>query len=277
MSSKSKQAERNAQKRAAKKDSKDEPEPVSASSSVVPTFGLLGDRLKKLFLGACLVKVAPQLQPLLQGQNGFGKKDEPKKEEEEPKKEENETENKQEETEETSAKQTEDLHTAEGLFSYLGARLQWFNTLGLAEPASAQEAKDKWLMMKGLEVDGGAKKAKRGNPAMDRIMKNVYEFLPQYLHVLLVLLCLRALLFRSWFACLPWLVGYQAASLLVPLEMTKDVPLKFRVVATAAFNGLVWLFVLYELLRQVWWIELFFTLPGFIIVHAYVAKPLDGK
>merc|ERR1719201_3089959 len=139
-------------------------------------------------------------------------------------------------------------------------------------------------MMKGLEVDGGAKKAKRGNPAMDRIMKNVYEFLPQYLHVLLVLLCLRALLFRSWFACLPWLVGYQYLSLWVPLDgipqlpqvPVEKCPLKFRVAASVGIHALVWLFFVYEILWGMWFFEKGMVI-GLFCYHGYATRPADKR
>merc|ERR1719291_663206 len=89
---------------------------------------------------------------------------------------------------------------------------------------------------------------------MDRIITNLYNNLPQYLHVMLFIFMLSALLFRSWFACLPWLVLYQYLSLVVPLETLEKVPqvplskvpLKFRVAGTMAIHALVWLFFLYE-------------------------------
>merc|ERR1711871_1856305 len=122
------------------------------------------------------------------------------------------------------------------------------NSLGLAEPASAEEALCAWKDLKDLEIDYGPRPRKNQSPGLDRMKVNVHNNFVQYLHVLLALMMLRAFLFRSWFACLPWLVGYQAASLLLPLEMTKDVPLKFRVAATMFFHALVLFFFVYEFL-----------------------------
>eukprot|EP00929_Paragymnodinium_shiwhaense_P047332 TRINITY_DN23_c4_g1_i1.p1 TRINITY_DN23_c4_g1~~TRINITY_DN23_c4_g1_i1.p1 ORF type:complete len:278 (+),score=119.09 TRINITY_DN23_c4_g1_i1:92-925(+) len=274
----SKQAERNAQKRAAKKATQEEETAAPTSASGPPTPGMLVEQLSTLFKGACIVKMAPKLVELLKQQGDAPKAEEPKKEEKEEKKEEEEEdkkdENAQESTEDKPAA-AQDYETAEGLWAVCNERLQWYNTLGLAAPASPQDAQDKWFVLKGLEVDFGPKKARRGNPALDRMMKNVYDFLPQYLHILLVLMCLRSLLFRSWFACLPWLVGYQAASLLVPLDKTKDVPLKFRVAATAGIHALVWLFLVYELLVKITWFELIMLVPGIFAFHTYAAKPLE--
>merc|ERR1719453_2100621 len=142
--------------------------------------------------------------------------------------------------------------------------------------------------MKGLEFDGGPRAKKRGSPAMDRIFKNIESFLPQYIHLLLALMMLRAFLFRSWFACLPWLVGYQYLSLWVPLEgpfqpmpQVPDVgehlekcPIKFRVAASVGIHVLVWLFFLYEALWKMWFFEKFLVL-GLIAYHAYAVRPSD--
>merc|ERR1719188_2002883 len=115
---------------------------------------------------------------------------------------------------------------------------------------------------------------------MDRIVTNLYNNLPQYLHVLLFVFMLNCLLFRSWFACLPWLVFYQTLSLALPLETLErlpqvqlgKVPLKFRVAATMAIHALVWLFFLYEAIwRCNFLIE--FLAVGLIVAHALCVVP----
>merc|ERR1719478_458533 len=100
--------------------------------------------------------------------------------------------------------------------------------------------------MKGMEIDFGPR-AKKGSPGMDRIKINLYANAVQYAHVLLALMMLRAFLFRSYFACLPWLACYQVLSLFVPLEGLPQLPqvpvekveAKFRVVGAVALHALV--------------------------------------
>lgn len=268
MSAKSKQAERNAQKRAAKKNTQeDEPAPVSGGTE--GSFATLLERGKALLLDACIVTVLPKLPELMKEQPGQKKEE---KKEEEKKEEESE-----EKKDDSSGEKADD--SADAIFATLSSRLQWYNTLGLGEPKSSGDAKDVWLVMKDLELDSGPRKVRKGSPGIDRVLKNLCTYLPQYMHVLLALMCFRAFFFRSWFACLPWLVGYQAASLLVPVELTnsKDIPMKFRVAATAAFHVLVVLFFFYEfiwkllpIIEHIFWV-------GLIVLHAYVAKPIGTK
>merc|ERR1711862_344493 len=111
----------------------------------------------------------------------------------------------------------------------------------------------------------------RGNPALDRMKTNLCVNMRQYLHMLLALMMLRAFLFRSFFACLPWLFGYQLLSLALPLEnMAKlpQVPLekvrpKFRVSGALGLHALVWLFFLYEALWKMHFIEKFLVIGLF--------------
>merc|ERR1712226_741659 len=97
-----------------------------------------------------------------------------------------------------------------------------YNILGLGLPANAETVKFAWIAFKNLEFDGGPRARKKGTPGMDRIKVNLERNLPQYVHILFALMCLRTLLFRSWFACLPWLVGYQFLSLLIPMELIRE-------------------------------------------------------
>ncbi|CAL1132031.1 unnamed protein product, partial [Cladocopium goreaui] len=171
--------------------------------------------------------------------------------------------------------------TASSTFALLVSRMAWMNSLGLAEPKNAEDAVGKWQQMRKLEVDGGPRKSKRGSPSFDRIVVNFSQFLPQYFHALLVLAMLHAFLFRSYFACLPWLVLWQTVSLLIPLETMEKVPqvplsqcpVKFRVAATLALNGLMLLFFAWELL---WRMNFFvkFLVVGLLTLHAHSVKPL---
>merc|ERR1719401_2680202 len=109
---------------------------------------------------------------------------------------------------------------------------------------------------------------------------NVTNMMPQYIHVLLALMTLRAFVFRSYFACLPWLLLYQFISVKLPLDKLPEVPalpldkvdVKFRLAVTVVLNALVWLFFVYEAVWRVWWPEKFLWLTP-ICVHAYIVNP----
>jgi len=264
---KSKQADRKAEKKAEKKDD----EPAAAASS-----GDFVGRAKALFMGACIVQNGPKLQALLQG-DAVAEAPAVKKEEKET------------EGEDAAAPATEEKETKEGsgdaakdMFNSLCEQMTWCNVLGLAEPASGQDAMQAWLALKGLELDFGPRAKRRGSPGMDRIMTNMTNNLPQYIHLLLSLMMLRSLLFRSFFACLPWLVGYQVLSLMIPLTNLpqlpqvplEQVPTKFRVAGTLALHALVWLFFLYEALWMTYFFEKF-PLIGLFLYHAYAVRPRE--
>jgi len=130
-----------------------------------------------------------------------------------------------------------------------------------------------------LEVDLGPVKRKKGNAAMERIEVNVERNLSQYISIALSLMCLNALVFRSWFACLPWLVGYQMLSLNLPMDLIREnfpqvpaVELKFRVASTMAIHALVWVFFLNEVLFKTYFLAKI-PLIGLFIAHAYVVVP----
>lgn len=274
-----KQADRNAAKKAGKREDE---EPAAASAG----GGDLLDRAKTLFERSCMMQMAPKIQDLLQGvetakPNGAEKKETEEKQTEEKEAEEKESEDK--ENKETNGNhKDDDGDSATKMFNSLCARLAWSNVLGLAEPASGEDAIKAWISLKGLELDFGPRPKRNQSPGFDRIKLNVRNNLPQYLHALLALMMLRAFLFRSWFACLPWLVGYQVLSVMIPLNGIPQFPQvpvekvepKFRVVGTIAIHGLVWLFFLYETL----WCTYFFEkipLVGLFVYHAYAVRPLD--
>jgi len=264
----SKQANRKAGK--AKQEDDEHPSAAAASS------GDLLSNVKSLFLGSCIALTAPKLQALLTDAEVAPAKEPEKKEEKEGDDKENESKENEAETKEEAPKD------AKGIFEGLCGQLTWCNVLGLAEPATGEKAMTAWLALKGLELDFGPKSKKKGNPAMDRIMKNLNNNMAQYLHLLLALMMLRAFLFRSWFACLPWLVGYQVGSLLLPLtnlpqlpQVPLDqVPTKFRVAGTMAIHALVWLFFLFEVVWKTNFLEKI-VVVGLFAYHAYAVVPAE--
>jgi len=258
----SKQADRGSKK------VKQEDEPASAADA-----GDFVDVVKGLVLGSCIAQTAPKMPDLMQDK--LVDKNAPK---EEPEKKEESEETDKNAPEETKAEEEEEGPTK--IFSSLCDRLAWHNVLGLGSPASAEESKKAWLSLKGLELDFGPRAKRNGSPGTDRIKANLRNNLPQYLHALLALMMLSNFLFRSWFACLPWLVGYQVLSTMLPVtnipqvpqvELEK-VPIKFRVAATVGLHGLVWFFFLYEVL----WRSMFLTIPlaGGLVYHAYAVRPV---
>merc|ERR1719162_1394261 len=93
---------------------------------------------------------------------------------------------------------------AASVFESLITRLPFTSALGLDK--APEEA---LLLFTRLEVDFGPPKSKKGNKPLERITVNMERNLSQYINITLVLMVLNALAFRSWFACLPWLVAYQ--------------------------------------------------------------------
>merc|ERR550514_2362639 len=66
----------------------------------------------------------------------------------------------------------------DSIFDDLVARLPFYNALGLGQPVSGEESKEKWLSFKSLEVDGGPRARKKGNPAKDRMAANFQANFP---------------------------------------------------------------------------------------------------
>jgi len=263
-----KQADRKAKKQASAEEVNDEP--AAAAGSFVELF-------KVLFLGSTIMAVAPKLQSIMTDDS---KAKAPAKEAEAEKKEEVEG-----EVAEGEVKAPEEsLEYADSVFAFLKKRLVWHNCLGLAEPATAEESLAAWMDLKTLELDWGPRPKRNQSPGLDRIKANLFNNMPQYLHILLALCMLRAFLIRSWFACLTWLVGYQFLSLWVPLdgipqipqskEPLEKCPLKFRVAAAVGIHALVWLFFVYEFLWGMWFFEKGAVIGG-ICYHAYAVRPAD--
>lgn len=263
MAPKTKQADRNAKKTAGKKVEEEEPVGVSVGKGSVSK---LVELVKAAVMGSALAKLGPKV-PTLFGKYQMQPAGAMPSEEK--------TEDETTEGEDEIPKKEPTPDSQEGMFAYLTTHLVWFNCLGLAFPANAEAAKAAWKGLKEMELDWGPRKARKGNPGLERILCNVCNNFAQYVHVLLAMMCLRPFLFRSWFACLPWLVGYQAVSLLIPVEMLPQVELKFRICATLAIHALVWLFFLYEVVWMTWFFEKPIWL-GLIAFHAHSAKPLDS-
>lgn len=275
---KSKQADRKDAKKATKQQDDDE---TDVSGSV--GGGQILEVGKALIMGSCLAKVGPKLQPLVQDLSL--KKDDPALRAEEKKVEtEHKTAENKEGEEETEEKAGEAdvsstvpaLNDAAGIFAALGSWLVWHNGLGLAQPASGKDSIAAWLALANLELDWGPRKKRKGSPSLDRILQNLIANMSQYLHALLVLMMLRAFLFRSWFSCLPWLYGLQVASLLVPLDTLPQVELKFRVLGTMSLHALVWLFFLYEVVARTYFFEKI-PLVGLFALHAHSVRPAAGS
>jgi len=299
MAPKSKQAERNAAKKLEKSASKivdDEP-----ATTVDGPMALVG-KAKTLFMGSCIVEIAPMMQPLMQD-----KLPDKKTVAEEAKaaggsigsfmhgvvdavtgnKDEDGNDNGEGEEKKQEANPAEAVSVT-GMFESLQTRFAWHNPLGLAFPATPEESWTAWMKMKDLltsdNLDFGPRPKKKGSPGMDRILTNMHTNMAQYLHILLAMMMLRAFLFRSFFACLPWLVGYQYLSLKLPLEnmdvMGQQVPLekcplKFRVAGSVGIHALIWLFFLYEAVYKTYFVEKI-PLVGLFVGFAYIVRP-DGQ
>lgn len=282
-----KQADRQAAKKAAKQEDTEPPASSISASALV-------ERANDLLVGCCAAKVLPGLKDVLtapEGSASNGSKSQ-KAASDTQASESNDADNEDEKKEgdsiegeknDEAAPEKKVADPASELFSTIRDQLSLFNLLGLADPADEDSAKKAWLALKDLELDWGPRSKKRGTPATDRILENVHNNLPQYLHIMLALMVLRAFLFRSWFACLPWLLFYQIASIFIPLEGISQLPqvpiekcpVKFRVAGTMAIHCLVWFFFLVEFVYRAYFFEKFFVL-GLITYHAYAVRP-EGK
>lgn len=279
-----KAADRAAKKQAAKQQVDDEPAQAGA-----PGRDALVAMAKQLVMDSVLVRHAPQVPKLVTegvefhkaaktGQTTESKpaeKGEEKETEDENEQKGDQNEQKEENDEKPDKEGVSDVNA---VFDALVARLKFYNALGLGLPVWGEDALDAWSNLKNLECDGGPRSRKKGNPAMDRILANFYNNAAQYLHVLLVLMVLRAFLFRSFFAFLPWLCGYQVLSLMLPLGLIED---KFKVIhahvglritATLCVHALVWFFFLLEAVYMTHFMEKLLCWCIFIC-HAYVMRP----
>jgi len=269
-----KQADRAAKKKSAKVED-DEPAEVSASSGEMVAMA------KELVMSSVLVQLAPKVPNLVKDAAAAAPEPASKDENTPPENREGaeNTEGDDIKKDDAPAAKAPEAEGPGAIFDGLVARLQFHNALGLGLPATGEESKAAWLRLKGLEVDGGPRSRKKGSPAMDRLMANGKANMPQYLHVLLALMMLRAFLFRSWFACLPWLFLYQVLSLMCPLEWPQfpqvpKVEVRYRVAVSVAIHALMWLFFLFEAVYKTYIVEKM-LLVGLFAAHAYVVRPAD--
>jgi hypothetical protein len=286
MAPKQKQAER----RAGKKEKKDED--TDAADGQSATGQNFADLAKALVLNSILVQIAPSVPnfatdaiAIVKGEKKTQPKAEKKEEDDNKENEDSKDETNKENENEKSDTNGDSVvpKDACGVFSSMCSRLHWSNPLGLGSPASGSESLKAWKDLKGLELDFGPRPKKKGNPGLERITANLYNNLPQYLHILLCMMMLRAFLFRSFFACLPWLVGYQSLSVFLPLDVLPSapqipldkVPVEARIIITVALNGLVQLFFVYELLLKTYWLEIFLYV-GLVVYHSYAVRPIDA-
>jgi len=274
MPPRNKQSERNSAKKA-KNAAADEPEPAA------PASGKLTEHVLQIVKSSVMFQVAPHMKTIvmdLKAELVDGKQpDAPAKKSEEAAKEDTNDANG-----DGQEKEGEEVNKTDpaSLFEMLKERLFGANGLGLF-PTSDATVKA-FLALKTLEFDGGPRSKRKGTPTLDRLLANLNDNLLTYVYSLFAFMVLRSLLFRSWFACLPWLVFYQLASLLLPLEKTdkipvplEKVPLKARVAATVFLHGLVWLFFVYEFLFRAWWLE-WILITGLLSTHAYVFRPVEA-
>lgn len=165
------------------------------------------------------------------------------------------------------------------IFERFQQRLSWHNCLGLFE--KDEDSKNAWLAVKSQELDFGPRPKRNKSPGVDRIKINLRTNMAVYMYALLALMTLRAVLFRSWFACLPWLALYQFASLALPLENMEmlpqlpldKVPVFARVLVTTFCHTFLVVFFLYELVWKTYFFEKI-PLVGLVVYHAYAVRPV---
>eukprot|EP00435_Cladocopium_sp_Y103_P009581 s1970_g2.t1 len=277
----SKQAQRNQQKRAAKREAKAAEE--AANAGPVRSSSASSGDLTALSLarGSCIVEYAPKVLDFLKnGENGENGEAKPPKESKdrmfyacrlgrhyplEP------AEPAEGEEGEKAKEEPVAEATASATYAQLSSRLAWMNSLGLAEPKNAEDAVAKWQQIRHLE--GIAV------PRQDRC-----EFLavPTAILPCSVGVGDASRLSVSFLLRLFTLAGAVAetVSLLIPLETMEKVPqvplsqcpVKFRVAATLALNALMLLFFAWEL---VWRMNFFvkFLVVGLLTLHAHSVKP----
>mmetsp|Transcript_122445 Transcript_122445/g.193960 ORF Transcript_122445/g.193960 Transcript_122445/m.193960 type:complete len:512 (+) Transcript_122445:59-1594(+) len=247
---------------------KEDDEPVVAGTSSKDAIISAG---KELVLGSVLLEVVPKVAKLMKP----GTKESPKTEASEEREE-----NAEPATSTTNEPVKED---ASALLEGLTQRLSAKNPLGIDKAPE-----ETWELLVRQEIDFGPYKRKKGNPKTERIMVNFERNMVPYLHILLILMCMRALLLRSWFACLPWLIAYQFLAMYAPVDMIVDmirenfpnvqekippVEDKHRLVATISFHGLVWLFFVYEFGYKAYIFEKLLLILC-LVGHAYIAQPI---
>merc|ERR1711966_43329 len=164
------------------------------------------------------------------------------------------------------------------------------NCLGLggSAPQSSDAARTSWKITLESVKDRETNKKKKSSQAGSRMKSNTSYFLAQYLQILLIWMCIRALVFRTFFASLPWLVVYQIISVRLPLSQQDlpaqmgairekvpldKVPVSMRLIIAYAIHCLMWCFFIYEVVVHTYWIE-DIILVGLCAFHAYEVRPV---
>jgi hypothetical protein len=253
--------------------------PKEEETSAAPT-GSIVEIAKALLMSTCIAQAVPKVPALIEEvkawkENGFVVPPAPAAEAKPAE------DNAEEETNDAPAPAPAAAETTASLFESLGARLTVFNALGLF--ASSDSAKSAFLAVKGQELDFGPRAKRTGSPGLDRMTANLQGNMAQYLYFLFALMLVRSFLFRSFFACLPWLVGYQFLSLLLPLtnlEKLPQVPLEkvpvvVRLIISLKIHALVWFFFVYEALWKTYFFEKI-PLVCIIMYHSYAVRPAEG-
>lgn len=273
---------RKSERNSAKKASKvvEEPEPRANGGA----GGTLAAKLQSLFQGCVLAEAAPKIMPLVQELKTEVMDILAKNKGDAPQTSEAKSEDKSAEKEGDEKEVVPDFEIKQGptaqFFGKLRERLLGLNFLGIFRTGDATV--EAFLTMKKMEFDGGPRAKRKGTPTLDRLAANFHDLMPVYIYLLLAMMSLRSLFFRSLFACLPWLMLYQFLSVWMPLEKTEKIPLPMekvplsaRVAIVLLLHSLVWLFFVYELLVRAWWLEWFLITAGFTGI-AYVLRPMDA-
>lgn len=277
-----KQSDRNAARKAKKAEANADSGDAGPVGEGEVSFALV----TSLFKNSLIVQMAPQVKDLLVPPPEGAKEEKKAAAEEESKEAENKEneggENEGEEKPEAAdeEKKEEAPVGPEAMYESLKERLAPWNCLGLAAPFNGDDAKAAWMAFKELELDWGPRKARKGNPSLDRIIKNVTENFAQYLHALYALMLLRTVFYIllghfSIFSFLLIFFGLQNAAVFVPREtIPPTVEAKFVAAGALAVHGFVWLTFAYHAL----WSTHFFL--KFLIIclfafHAHSVRPAD--
>lgn len=266
-----KQADRNATKRALKQE-KAGPETDSSEKKSITDVG------KALILESCVVTYGVQLKDLIpevidevkatqkttNGNSGTNGSKAPKASDED-----------ESEKKEDAAVGEQDEPVGKNLFESLKDRLTLKNGLGLGAPLSKAEADEAWVSFVSMKWDFGPRPSKRGSPKYDRVVANVAALMPQYFHLVLLLMTVRAFLGRSFFSLLPWLQALQLACMLAPVEalVPKATPKMWAVVALT-IHAFMWFMFIWEVVLKTYFIEKL-AVVALIIFHAHSVRPVE--
>jgi hypothetical protein len=185
--------------------------------------------------------------------------------------------NKAEEKKEDSSEKTEDdkdqktngkTAGEDSSFCEVKKELTPYDALGLA--SSPDAAKVSWKTFRSHSMKFELPDKKKKGAAKERVITNLEQYAFQYIHILFGLMCVRAFLFRSWFACLPILVVCQFASLKLALPTVDS---KVRLAVSTGLHILMWVFFVYETAFMTHFLEKC-LLIGMFVGHSYMVAPV---